>query len=100
LPEKPVRKFTLWELVSECEHVCRELTEHYQTDYIPKLRELQRLVKPHRHREFEVSDITVANSIKSLKNSDDYARERLDRLEVLMKEMLDRALKGLWGSTA
>ena len=91
MPERSLRRMTLWQLVTQCERLCRELSEHYRTDYIPRLRELQRLLQPRAGGEIDVADVTVANGIRRISDSESYARDRLEQLEELMQEMLRRA---------
>ncbi len=93
VPEQNLGRMTLWQLLTQCERICRELGEHYRTDYVPRLRELQRLLKPRPDGEIDVADITVANSIRRVYDSETYARERLEQLARVMEEMLRRAGK-------
>ncbi len=91
MPEPALQRMTLWQLLTHCERICRELGEHYRTDYVPRLRELQRLLTPRAGGEIDVADVTVANSIRRVYDSEKYARERLQQLEQVMQEMLRRA---------
>ena len=81
---RPIQRWTLRELINGSERVCREITEHLNTNYIPALREVARLLKPHKHRKVEVSDKTVVNAIMKLEKSESYATDLVNQLEEIL----------------
>jgi hypothetical protein len=64
--------------------VCREITEHLNTDYVPALREVERLLKPHKHRKVEVADKTVANAVIRMDKAETYGTELMNQLEEIL----------------
>jgi hypothetical protein len=91
LKGRPVKRWTLRELLNGCERVCRELNEHLSTDYIPTVHDLQRVVRPHKHRNVEVADITVANGVKKIERSEAYAADLMSQLEEILDAILTHA---------
>jgi hypothetical protein len=81
---RPIQRWTLRELINGSERVCREITEHVNTDYVPAVRELERLLKPHKHRKVEVADKTVANAVMKLEKSESYGTELMNHLEEIL----------------
>jgi len=89
--ERDLRRMTLWQLVQESDRICRELLEHYRRDYLPRLAELQRTVQPRNEPDFDVADTVVVNAIRRVCASEQYAVERLQQLEMLLKEIVRRS---------
>lgn len=81
---RPIQRWTMRELINGSERVCREITEHLNTDYVPAAREVSRLLKPHKHRKVEVADKTVANAVVRLEKAENYATELIDSLEEIL----------------
>jgi hypothetical protein len=81
---RPIQRWTLRELINGSERVCREITEHMNTDYVPAVREVSRLLKPHKHRKVEVADKTIANAVLRLEKAETYATELVDQLEEIL----------------
>ena len=81
---RPIHRWTLRELINGSERVCREITEHLNTDYVPAVREVSRLLKPHKHRKVEVADKTVANAVIKVDKAETYATELMNQLEEIL----------------
>ena len=88
---RPIQRWTLRELINGSERVCREITEHLNTDYVPAVREVSRLLKPHKHRKVDVSDKTVANAIVKLEKSEAYATDLVNQLEEILSAVHSHA---------
>ncbi len=88
---RPIHRWTLRELINGSERVCREITEHLNTDYVPAVREVGRLLKPHKHRKVDVSDKTVANAVVKLEKAETYATELMDHLEEILNAVHQHA---------
>lgn len=88
---RPIKRWTLRDLLNGCDRVCRELNEHLSTDYIPTLHELQRLVRPHKHRNVDVADITIANAVKKIERSESYGADLFRQLEEILDGILSHA---------
>jgi hypothetical protein len=61
------------------------------TDFVPAVREVERLLKPHKHRKVEVSDKTVANAVAKLEKADTYGAELLTQLEEILNAVHSHA---------
>ena len=81
---RPIQRWTLRELINGSERVCREINEHLNTDYVPAVREVERLLRPHKHRKVEVADKTIANAITHLEKAEVYATELINHLEEIL----------------
>ena len=88
---RPIQRWTLRELINGSERVCREITEHLNTDYVPAVHEVERLLKPHKHRKVEVSDRTVMNALTKLEKSESYATELINQLEEILNAVHSHA---------
>ena len=88
---RPIQRWTLRELINGSERLCREITEHLNTDYVPAVREVGRLLKPHKHRKVEVTDKTVSNAVVKLEKAEVYATELINQLEEILKAMHSHA---------
>lgn len=88
---RPIQRWTLRELINGSERVCREITEHLNTDCTPAIRDLERLLKPHKHRKVEVSDKTVANAVLKLEKSEKYGTELMTQLEEILNAVHSHA---------
>ena len=75
---------TLRELLNGSERVCRDITEHLNTDYVPGVREVSRLLRPHKHRQVEIADNTVVNAVRKLEKAETYATELMVQLEQIL----------------
>jgi len=73
---------TLQEIFATAEHTIRDLSEHLDQSLIPKVSELQRLVRADtREERDQVADATVRSHSASLISSDDYTQQLLSRFE-------------------
>ena len=88
---RPIQRWTLRELINGSERICREITEHLNTDYVPAVREVERLLKPHKHRKVEVSDKTVANAVVKLDKAVAYGSELMNQLEEILNSVHSHA---------
>ena len=88
---RPIQRWTLRELINGSERVCREITEHLNTDCVPAVREVGRLLKPHKHRKVEVSDKTVTNALVKLEKAEAYATDLIDQLEEILNAVHSHA---------
>ena len=96
LKGRPIQRWTLRELLNESQRLCRELTDHLNTDYMPSVRELARLLRPHRHRKVEVTDKTIVNAMEKQQKAQAYTSELVTQLEEILKAIhthADREVK-------
>ena len=94
---RPVERWTLRELINGSDHVCREITEHLNTDYIPVVRELNKLLRPYKNRKIEVADRTVANTTARVDRSEVYATDLIGQLEQILAAIHRHAESGMSG---
>ncbi len=88
---RPIQRWTLRELINGSERLCREITEHLNTDYVPAVKEVSRLLRPHKHRQVEIADKTVANAIVRLEKAETYATDLLNQLEEILNAVHSHA---------
>ena len=69
----------------------RRFAEVTSTDYVPALRELERLLKPHKHRKVELADKTVANAVIRMEKSETYGTELINQLEDILNAVHSHA---------
>lgn len=81
---RPIERWTLRELLNGSDRVCREIAEHMNTDYVPALRELDRLLRPHKHRKVDVADKTVSNAVQRVGRAETYAADLFNQLQQIL----------------
>ena len=83
MAERPVNQLTLREKFIGAERLTRELTEHLEQGFIPKVHELIRLVQPLRTGAFpsDVQDLTVRNHSAAVLESENYTDQLWEKLE-------------------
>jgi len=83
MADRPVGQLTLREKFKGAEKLSRELTEHLEQGFIPKVHELMRLVEPLRTGGFatDVQDVTVRNHSSSALESEKYTDTLCEKLE-------------------
>ncbi|MBI3464328.1 MAG: hypothetical protein HY000_14920 [Planctomycetes bacterium] len=91
LKGRPIQRWTLRELLNESQRLGRELTDHLNTDYMPSVRELARLLRPHRHRKVEVTDKSIANAVDKQQKAQAYTTELTNQLEEILKAIHSHA---------
>ncbi len=75
-PEK-IAQLTIREKLRDCEHLARDLGEHLQQNFLPKITELQSLAVPNLQQEERVADISIRNSAQAVLESERFTA-RLD----------------------
>lgn len=83
MAERSVEQLTLREKFKGAERLSRELTEHLEQGFIPKVHELMRLVQPLRTGVFptDVQDVTVRNHTAAVLESEQYSDQLWEKLE-------------------
>jgi hypothetical protein len=81
---RPIERWTLRELLNGSDRVCREIADHMNTDYVPALRELDRLLRPHKHRKVEVADKTISNVVLRVEKAETYAADLFNQLRQIL----------------
>jgi hypothetical protein len=83
LDERPIEQLTLRELFGNTEWLVRELNEHLEQSFLPRVRTVIEVVssfdKPAERD--EIADSTVRSRMAALLASDDYSQKLISRLE-------------------
>jgi len=87
VPDKPVRRMTLRQLLTHAEKCCRDLLDLGQSNMLPRVTEFRDLSRPVRRRSSYPALLAVQNALKKLvetfkENHDmaDYLMEHLDAI--------------------
>jgi hypothetical protein len=91
---RPIERWTLRELLNGSDRACREIVEHLNTDYVPAVRELGKLLRPYKGRKAEVGDRTIVNTIARLEKSETYASDLIGQLEQILAAIHRHAQSG------
>ena len=93
MSERPIEQLTLRELFTDAEMLCRELTEHLEQSFLPRIRAVEQVVRNHNKREEreEIADATVRSRTAALLGSDDFSQQLFSRLEGYLAAIHDRA---------
>ena len=83
---RPVESLTLREKLIDSEKLTRELVEHLERGFIPKVHQLRRTARRATNPEHqgEVTDRTIRSSVDQVLKSDDYTRQLCDRAVTLL----------------
>lgn len=78
----PIQQMTLRELLTESERLARELIEHLERGFIPRVRSLGTLVRPTPTGSFatDIEDVSVRNSVAEVLAGDEFTEEICERL--------------------
>jgi len=81
--DRPVEQLTLRELFSNAEWLSRELNEHLEQAFLPRLRAVEDVVKSYANpaERDEIADSSVRSRMAALIGSDDYSQKLISRLE-------------------
>lgn len=83
--EKPVRRLTLRQLLTQAEKCARDLIENCHTEFLPQTSEFRELSRPVRRRSQYPTVLAVQNSLRKLKQ----ANEHLQAIAQFLGEHLD-----------
>jgi len=94
---RPIEQLTLREKFSDVEFLVRELTEHLEQSFRPRIRAIEELVKPElRAADREaIPDLTVRSRTAALLGSDDFTQTLFSRLECYLKAIQEGARKAI-----
>lgn len=78
-----IETLTYREKIRDFAHLSRELADHLQQAMVPRVTRLQEMIEPAlASREDEVPDVTVRTLVSSLLESERFAAELCERLEL------------------
>lgn len=86
MADRPVESLTLREKLIDAEKLTRELVEHLERGFIPKVHQLRRTARraTNPDHQGEIKDLTIRNSVDQVLRSDDYTRRLSDRAVTLL----------------
>ena len=96
---------TLRDKFKEASRVAREFTEHVEQGFLPRCRQLGRIVRPKREsaKEYEldtengIEDVTVRNEVARVLESENYTNELFELVRVYLESIdqeIDHVLMG------
>ena len=98
MADRPVEQMTLRDVFTESERTLRELIEHFEQHYQPRIYDLEKVVRLHSNSAElgQISDMTVRNQAAEALRGHEYARPLLLRLRDLL-EGVDRGVQRTLG---
>ncbi len=83
MAEKPVEQMTLREMFVASERLLRELIDHLEKSFNPRIHDLEVLISPVQQTDEQPppQDVTVRSQVAILLASDDFAEPRYRRLD-------------------
>lgn len=103
MADRPVESLTLREKLIDAEKLTRELVEHLERGFIPKVHQLRRTARRATSPEHqaEITDRTIRSSVDQVLKSDDYTRQLSERAVSLLNA-IDTDVQTIFeqGSTA
>lgn len=86
MAERPIEQMTLRDLFGDAEWLLRELDEHLEQAFRPRVRAVEEVVRSHATpaERDEIPDSTVRSRMAALISSDDFSQQRISRLERLL----------------
>jgi hypothetical protein len=84
--DRPLESLTLREKLIETEKLSRELMDHLERGFIPRIHDLRRLARRGNEPDHqdEVQDITIRNSVDRILQSDDYTHQLCGKARQLL----------------
>lgn len=90
MPDRPLEQMPLRELFVHIEHQARDLAEHLELNFLPKLQALDESVQP--KNEDQVRDITVRTRAAQVLESDKFTLQMLQKMHDCLNA-IDTALR-------
>lgn len=86
MDDRPIEQLTLRELFGNAEWLLRELNEHLEQAFRPRIRAVDDVVRSFANPadRDEIADSTVRSRMAALIGSDDYSQKLISRLERLL----------------
>ena len=92
---RPIEQLTLREMFSDVEFVVRELTEHLEQSFRPRIRAVEEVVRADSPDRKDAPDSTVRSRMAALLGSDDFTQTLFSRLECYLKAIQEGARKAI-----
>jgi hypothetical protein len=87
VPDKPVRRMPLRQLLTHSEKCCRDLIEHVRTDLGPTLSDFRELSRPVRRRSVYPTITTMRNALKKVQQAASQCHDAAEYLKERLKEI-------------
>lgn len=91
MAERPLKEMPLRDLFVHAEHQVRDLAEHLDLNFLPKLYSLDELVHP-KEGTSDARDITVRNRATEVLESDKFTQQMLQKIHDCLNA-IDEALR-------
>lgn len=95
MPQRPLEQLTFREKIRDCTHRTRELIEHVEQNFVPRIDEILSETKPPKPgHEDELTDVSVRNLVSAVLDSHRYGSELEEQIEAYGKA-IDDELAGI-----
>jgi len=95
--ERPFDQLTLREQFTHCDHLLRELVDHLEQSFLPKIQKLDESVQPLTNPSDPnaVPNFTIRNQVAAILSSDDFAQALHKKLQEYLKVIEQSAGRAL-----
>ena len=99
MPGRQIEQLTLVDMFKEADQVARGLIDHIERGFLPKVRDLERLVRPNPSSpgQSDVTDVRVRNYASSVLASDDFTHEQCQKLDEYLRAIEKEVTRELGG---
>jgi hypothetical protein len=91
LTEKPTRRMTLRQLLTHAEKYSRDLIEHINGTFLPKVTDFRDLSRPVRRKSHFPTMLALVNALKNLENAGNEISGNIDHLNEQMQSIREHA---------
>jgi hypothetical protein len=95
--ERPIEQLTLRDLFGNSEWLIRELSEHLEQSFLPRIRAVDQLVQSHSRpaERNEIPDSTVRSRVAAMLASDDFSQKLFSKLEAHLTAIDERSQRAV-----
>ncbi len=99
MAERPIDQMTLREMFTNAESLLRDLVEHLDKSFHPKLRILAESVRSYNipDERDEIHDSTIRTHVSTLLGSDDYSQAFFQKLDRYLQAIAERSQLAISG---
>ena len=91
MAERPFRRMTLRQLLTHSEKCTRDLIEHVQTTFLPRVTEFRDLSRPARRKSHYPTLLALLNALNKLQQYSEDARTQAEHLHEQLQEIREHA---------
>jgi hypothetical protein len=91
LTEKPIRRMTLRQLLTHAEKYSRDLIEHFNGTFLPKVTDFRDLSRPVRRKSHFPTLLALLNALRNLESAGSEITANIDHLTEQMKSIREHA---------